>query len=362
MPIQRIQLQNSLRIGLKSSRKEGITMNTICRLCAEVSSIDDMSCTIDDHELNIRQKLIDCCRWDELHDSRSDFYPKNICKICYGRLELCWNFSKVVARAQFKIFKFVEGGGQMDLIESSNNVDKTYVKPEPEEICIVESLPIVNQPAEQEFSTTTTEQNPLNTHAFESITIDSSPVDSIMQDTDFPSTTISHEAAIIPATKLDAESNIKNKFIDWETDGEDIYGSAASLSSCEDKLTVSVATIPNQADAANNIALQRTFTSKLITQKNFVELVKDHCNADGSVNADAIKMHQLVNWTLIQEICWICKFAAIDRASLRNHIRSEHPFEEVRVICTLCPNQSFASRHPLMCHTQKKHFPYLEFW
>lgn len=331
-------------------------MNTICRLCAEVSSIDDMACTIDDHDLNIRQKLIDCCRWDELHE-QSDFYPKNMCKTCYGRLELSWNFSKSVARAQFKIFKFVEGGGQMDLIELPIDVDEMSVKPELEEICVVKSLPIVNLPAKFDFVTTTTEQIPLSAH--ESITIDANPLDSMADDADFIA--VSHVAEITPATELDEKINIKNKFIDWDTDGEDVYGSAASLSSYEEKPTLP-ATTTNHADSVNNIALQRSFTSKLITQKKFVELIKDHCNADGSVNVDAIKKHQMVNWTLIQEICWICKFAAMDRATLRNHIRSEHPFEEVRVICTLCPNKTFASRHPLMRHTQKKHFPYLEFW
>lgn len=363
-------------------------MDVICRLCAEVSSADEIICSIEDHDLNIRQKLIDCCRWDELHPATNDIYPKSICTTCYGRLELSWNFSKAVSRAQFKIFQYVQGGGDMDLLQVQPDV-KVEAAP-----CFVESLPIVSIPVESVFVKMETEENPLDSRSdynpidlnpsgsrsISAHSIGSSLMDLNTKVTSKPMSTRSKASnpiesqendifvsAIenpVPAKKTKTEPTLQ--IADTHSDNDDFFGSTASLSSLEDSLddksTVDVAESMLSVNASNAIQMKRTFKSKILSRTDFLALTKNCHNPDGSINVETIQKHQLVDWSLLQEICWICKFIASDRMMLRMHIRTEHPLDEVRTICTLCPNKSFTSRYPLMRHTQIEHFPYLMFW
>lgn len=357
-------------------------MEVICRLCAEISSADDIICTIDDHDLNIRQKLVDCCRWDELHHHTNDVFPKSICKTCYGRLELCWNFSKAVSRAQFRIFQFAASGGDVQLLQVQPEVKEEAIP------CFVESLPIVNNPLESVFVKMEDEDNPLEDRS------DVNPFDLNPSGLDLfgSDANPSPKVAVKPistrskaATPIVSQQNIdifvstaqkseppkepepeqKPHIADMDSDNDDFFGSTASVSSLEDafddKSAVDVAS-SMEAYTANAIQMKRSFKSKVLSRTDYLALTKNGCNPDGSLTGEMIERLQLVNWSLLQEICWQCKFVASDRKMLRMHIRTEHPLDEVRTICTLCPNKSFSSRYPLMRHTQSEHFPYLEFW
>lgn len=346
-------------------------METICRLCAEVLSADDIICTINDIELNIRQKLIDCCRWDELHDTANDFYPKNICKTCYGRLEICWNFSRSVTRAQFKIFKLVEGGVcediDLDFVPVHARTIHADVHIQPES-CFVEDLPIVN-PVESTSVKVEIDVNPIDIFENDALSTDERPIE--ISPSKIPGTlkNVKKETALKKIEPAASDS-------DSELDCKDAFGSTASLSSHDDDpmdarsgaaaASANAAIAANSANIkmltnANNTVFKQANKSKLLQSRDFIALIKDRSNEDGSVRADAIKEHQLVNWTLLQETCWICKWPAPDRPSLRIHIRDEHPSEDIRTMCMLC-GKSFKSRHPLMRHTMSEHYPYLDFW
>lgn len=78
-------------------------MENWCRLCANEKYADELIYNIADECANIKQKLIDCCRWNEIADEDNIGVPKMICKDCYGKLEQCWLFAECVMLAQQKI-------------------------------------------------------------------------------------------------------------------------------------------------------------------------------------------------------------------------------------------------------------------
>lgn len=76
-------------------------MDNLCRLCANVKTSGQLTCSITDELLNIEQKLIDCCRWKEFDTpENSDNLPQKICNACLKSLENCWEFAEHVAQAQ----------------------------------------------------------------------------------------------------------------------------------------------------------------------------------------------------------------------------------------------------------------------
>lgn len=80
-------------------------MENWCRLCANETITNEFRYSIDDDILNIKQMLIVCCRWDKIADEEQDIVdiPKMICKICFEKLEECWQFAENVMLAQQKI-------------------------------------------------------------------------------------------------------------------------------------------------------------------------------------------------------------------------------------------------------------------
>lgn len=78
-------------------------MENWCRLCAIEKYPGELVYSIDDEFSNIKQKLIDCCRWNEISDGDQIGAPKMICKDCYENLEKCWSFVESVSLAQQKI-------------------------------------------------------------------------------------------------------------------------------------------------------------------------------------------------------------------------------------------------------------------
>lgn len=79
-------------------------MENWCRLCAFEKSPSELIYRVDDEFVNIKQKLIDCCRWNVIADEEEQTgIPKMICENCYGSLEQCWSFAESVSLAQQKI-------------------------------------------------------------------------------------------------------------------------------------------------------------------------------------------------------------------------------------------------------------------
>lgn len=78
-------------------------MENWCRLCAVEKYPDELAYSIDDEFNSIKQKLIDCCRWNEIGVDDEIGIPKMICKDCFGNVEKCWSFVESVSLAQRKI-------------------------------------------------------------------------------------------------------------------------------------------------------------------------------------------------------------------------------------------------------------------
>lgn len=78
-------------------------MENWCRLCANEKYVSELIYKIDDELLSIKQKLIDCCRWDKISDEEQIGIPKLICRDCFEKLEQSWSFAESVMLAQQKI-------------------------------------------------------------------------------------------------------------------------------------------------------------------------------------------------------------------------------------------------------------------
>lgn len=76
-------------------------MTTYCRLCAESKTEDEFNTSINDANLNIKEKLIVCCQWNNY--SSNSHLPDSVCYSCFEKLEKCWLFNECVAFAQTKL-------------------------------------------------------------------------------------------------------------------------------------------------------------------------------------------------------------------------------------------------------------------
>lgn len=79
-------------------------MTIYCRLCAESKSEDELSTTINDPKLNIKEKLVVCCQWNKWNNCMNNSHlPDGVCFSCCEKLEKCWLFNENVAFAQTKL-------------------------------------------------------------------------------------------------------------------------------------------------------------------------------------------------------------------------------------------------------------------
>lgn len=76
-------------------------MTAYCRLCAEMKTEDELNATISDTKLNIKEKLVVCCQWNNYINN--SHLPDTVCYSCTEKLEKSWLFSECVAFAQIKL-------------------------------------------------------------------------------------------------------------------------------------------------------------------------------------------------------------------------------------------------------------------
>lgn len=107
-----------------------ITMDTVCRLCAKEKPSKQLVNSIEDEKLDIPQKLIDSCRWNSIVTTEYATLPKKICKVCYGKLQLCWSFAENVARAQDQIFSMFPQERPL-LTSTEHDINDTVANHEP---------------------------------------------------------------------------------------------------------------------------------------------------------------------------------------------------------------------------------------
>lgn len=79
-------------------------MESLCRLCAKEKTPKQLAYSINDEVLKIKQKLIECCRWDSVIGNDYSQMPDKICNICFTKLETTWEFVESITKAQEQLF------------------------------------------------------------------------------------------------------------------------------------------------------------------------------------------------------------------------------------------------------------------
>lgn len=113
-------------------------MTTYCRLCAESKPEDELSSTINDSKLNIKEKLVVCCQWNNY--SANTQLPDSVCYSCVEKLEKSWLFNECIALAQIKLQEIFN---EVDLVsvKSEPNVDDEFpLCDNPEDIFVEEIM------------------------------------------------------------------------------------------------------------------------------------------------------------------------------------------------------------------------------
>lgn len=124
-------------------------METVCRLCAKEKLLKQLTYSIKDYALDIKQKLIDCCRWNVIVEMENEALPKRICTGCYRKLEMSWSFAESVAQAQQQICSmFVEEKSVLPAIEHVEIVS-TAIMDEPIKNEQIESI-VKSEPNDSE--------------------------------------------------------------------------------------------------------------------------------------------------------------------------------------------------------------------
>lgn len=80
-------------------------MENVCRLCGHLKKPRYLISDIDDSTM--KQKLIDCCRWNLIGIDECGNLPKKICSGCIKKLEKCWTFLESVAQVQEQLHSHV---------------------------------------------------------------------------------------------------------------------------------------------------------------------------------------------------------------------------------------------------------------
>lgn len=132
-------------------------MTTYCRLCAELKALDELTTTIYDKTLQIEEKLLACCRWNQYQNSINSNFPNAICLLCCEKLEKCWLFNETVANAQAKLQEIFGDNNELIPIKDEENID------EYDEFCPVDvSVDIFVEPLKLSTVTNDDEKPPIN--------------------------------------------------------------------------------------------------------------------------------------------------------------------------------------------------------
>lgn len=275
-------------------------MDKICRLCANVKSPKQLVCTIDDQTLNIKEKLIDCCRWKQFQSAENYNLPQNICNICLKNLEKCWSFAESVAQAQqMLIAQSVEVKPTILLqIESVNTVDLHESSHD-----IIEDIKITFNPPE-----------PL-TH-YEQSFVESMP-------------------ELFSNDNITEESN--------------------------DRLTKEQLPHPKDEYNENRQIDVNVSVNKKIDVDLLNALSNDAKNSDGTIRMEYIMKLDLFDWSMIKTRCSICKQIFENYRQLKCHFDANHPHQTLRLLCMFC-NSTLGKKRSVFRHVINSHRPYLKYW
>lgn len=294
----------------------------LCRLCAKLKRPEELKVSIKGRNSRIKQKLIDCCRWNQFRKHKN--LPKKVCKSCIQKLEKCWAFAETVASAQ----KILLDGIYDD--EASKYVPIVSINeghPSAAQENILSSIPnqnvLVKQEFSEEFST--------------SYTVDHS-------------------------TSIDVKNEVMNE-IENESDKKHFNGN---------DFNDFIQQFPSDNYVCNEVRKEERKKRKVGNMKkgsldfDILSLLSaNDLNKNGTIKLEKILELHLSDWSIYKYKCWKCSNLFDDIATLKGHMSITHPNDTLRHICSLCSHQrTYRDNHRGMFsqHIIREHFPHLKYW
>lgn len=290
------------------NRPKYATMESRCRLCAEAKEPYQLECSVHDQQPNVRQMLLDCCRWATFEGSEYEHLPVNVCKSCFSHLKLSWYFANKVANAQQAL---------LDLWTTT-----MAIKDEPH------TDPLADDQMGAQLATIQMPPGPGIRHNIrQHLAKASTPKDSDG----------ANGLRIAPVQSVDPHFDHWSDYGDASDESEHRTASAIEIS-------------------ADHFEMDPNF--QLLKQ-----LRKGDGNRDGTIKPEAVQRLRLLDWSFIKYPCYICGNSLSNVVQLKRHVQEKHPNESFAVTCVFCHKKQFSeSTNRMKNHITEAHLPYLKLW
>lgn len=372
----------------------------LCRLCALPKTNEEIIAEIDDVALCIKQKLIDCCRWNELEQLANEKFPTNVCITCLQLLEQSYEFTEFVAESQQRLMEIIEQQASVsgydpqdfeldvkpfDLeaisnreIDHESNEDMHNASQSYGEIVIDKELiiPLVkcddlvkyyadknrkakiqeNYSSKRAAKTSAKWMNAVNGHFERSIATNHNVKTERKNDLiePFPAkqprlieakqeANDSYEAIVEEFIEDDDSNSVDKveeiKVFEYEPENEQNTSSQPDFNH-ELVYKEEPAHVEQIADAPKSKRKKKmrlNISKPTNPVKSFLKLLNvDDLNEDGTINSKRITELDLDSWMVLQHQCFICGEITVDYDRLKTHFAAEHPNEKMRHLCSLC--------------------------
>lgn len=283
-------------------------MELRCRLCAQEKRLDDIECTIKEQRINVRQMLLDCCRWSKFEGVEYENLPKIVCKACFVRLKQSWSFANSVASAQ----QFL--------------LDVSTAFAEEESTCVAFDLKM-----EMEINS-------------------------------------SNDAGIASIVDVDhSDADDKHSYTDDRNSYTDDNIDRDSLPDNANQNIVDNADRNNDVQQGGIDSMETEEMLPLLigdhTYKLMDHIRKEECNSDGTISIAGVRRLQLFDYSMLKLRCHVCEASEESLTTLRQHIRDKHPDATCFLyICVFCKKKFDTKSSKIYRHMRRQHLRYLEHW
>lgn len=292
--------------------RDGVKMSTIesrCQLCAEAKEPYQLECSVKDQQSNVRQMLLDCCRWATFEGSEYEHLPANVCKSCFSLLKLSWYFANKVANAQRVL---LDHWTTTMAIEDEPSTD-----------------PLVDDRMGAKLATIQTASDPdIRDEICQNLEKALPP-----QDTDGAN-----------GLRIAAVQSIDPDFDQWSNYDDDSDES-------EHRAPNAIEKTPDDFEMDPNFQLLK-------------HLRKGDGNRDGTIKPEAVQRLRLLDWSFIKYPCYICQNSLPNPVQLKRHVNEKHPNERFATTCVFCYRKQFSygNVNIMKHHISEAHLPYLKLW
>lgn len=333
-------------------------MRLRCRLCGQEKPLIDIKCTIKEQQPNIRQMLLDCCRWSAFEGDAYADLTTIVCKTCYASLEQSWQFAKAVANTQQYL---------LDISSAIGDEESTCVA---FDLGTEASLPDAAETAEALSSTADTAAAPSN--VAETVEIASTAAEAVEVPTKAAAAVKTLTLAIEAVVSLSEDAEIARLFGETDhSEADDAHsyvddnfdrGSLADEPMPANDIVDDFADGPESEPEAMEADEMLPLRIDDRTYKIVDHLRKEECNADGTVTLAGVQRLQLLEWSLFQLRCHVCDYQAADGLYLRRHIRYRHPDAPPYTHCCILCKKDYPTTGKIYRHLRRSHLRYLEHW